>query len=168
MLTHLKISKDLRLPLEAIGQTNLSHSFVNWRGTSTELLFRHRHKSGKSSTGSSPAPSHRSPPDNPIHIPLDGVNQLVPLPFNSSRHFHLPKVWTATASFSTSPSSCLWRWWLRACRRAGSLFTALWSARNQVLILIQNSIDGGQLWAGLNLILLEWKLKAFWNLFIAT
>merc|ERR1712121_266082 len=25
---------------------------------------RHRHKSGKSSTGSSPAPSHRSPPDN--------------------------------------------------------------------------------------------------------
>ena len=48
------------------------------------MLFRHRHKSGKSSTGSSPAPSHRFPPDNPIHTPLDGQStgpfaiQLIP------------------------------------------------------------------------------------------
>ena len=51
---------------------------------SSWIFHRHRHKSGKSSTGSSPAPSHRSPPDNPIHTSLDGQStrpfaiQLIP------------------------------------------------------------------------------------------
>ena len=54
------------------------------------ISLRHRHKSGKSSTGSSPAPSHRSPPPPLIYPPdQSATTRYHPICSNIFQHIQL-------------------------------------------------------------------------------